>query len=56
MKVTLIKDWKHPQGTLKKKGLELDVTDERKKSLEKGGYIEGPEKPLKEIETKKDKI
>lgn len=48
MKVTLIKDWKHPHGKLKKKGAELDVTAGLKKELEEGGFIEGPKKEKKE--------
>ena len=55
MKVTLIKDWKHPHGALKKKGAVLEVTDGLKKELIEGGYIDGPKKEKKESLTKKDK-
>ena len=64
MKVTLIKDWQHPAGTLKKKGQVLDVTNGLKEELQKGGFIESDKKEpkedkkdlkIKESITKKDK-
>lgn len=55
MKVTLIKDWKHPYGKLKKKGAVLDVSKGLEKELIEGGYIDGPKKEKKESLTKKDK-
>lgn len=55
IQVTLIKDWQHPFGKLKKKGQILEVTPELKKELEKGGFIENPDKPKKEKEVLKIK-
>ena len=55
MKVTLIKDWKHPYGKLKKKGAVLEVTEGLKKELIEGGFIDGPKKEKKESLTFKDK-
>jgi hypothetical protein len=56
IKVTLIKDWQHPAGKLKKKGAVLEVTKGLKKELEEGGFIESPIKKIeKKVEFKKDK-
>jgi hypothetical protein len=55
IEITLIKDWQHPAGKLKKKGTKLIVTSGLKKELEEGGFIESPVKIEKKVEFKKDK-